>query len=181
MTSTNPFEELYRENVAYVWRSLYRLGCPRFEVADATHDVFLIAFKKLQDFEHRSSFRTWLFGICYRQTLERRRAAAKHVTAAPAAVDALVDHRPDQSLVLERSRQMAALEAILVRLSVEQRAVFTLHELEGLDGNAIAQALGIPKGTVYSRLRAARDVFWKAVHQRQAQESFPRPAQAGSR
>lgn len=181
VTHPSAFEGLYREHVAYVWRTLHRLGCPRGEVADATQDVFLIAFRKLDEFQHRSRMSTWLFGICYRHTLERRRKAARHSVAPPSAVHALLDPSPDQSLVVELGQQRAVLELILEQLTIEQRAVFALHELDGLEGNEIAEALDIPLGTVYSRLRSAREVFWRIVEQRRAKEGFEEQRLVGSR
>ncbi len=174
------FEELYRANFAFVWRSLCRLGCPRVEVADAAQDVFLVAYRKLGDFEGRSSLRTWLFGICYRHVLERRRVAARHRVAAPEVVDALTDGAPSQAELVELGEQKATLERILDQLSVEQRAVFTLHELEGLEGEDIATVLGIPLGTAYSRLRSARAVFRRAIQQRRARDGFEHSVVAGA-
>ncbi|MBN2193883.1 MAG: RNA polymerase sigma factor [Polyangiaceae bacterium] len=181
MSSAVPFEKLYRAHFAYVWRTLCRLGCPRAELADATQDVFLVAFRKLSQFENRSTVRTWLFGIAYRTTLARRRRVGKHPIAEPAEVEALSDSAPDQAAVIELDQRRARLESILDSLSLEQRAVFTLHELEGLDGRDIAEVLGIPKGTVYSRLRTAREVFWKAVTRLHARERFDEPAVQGTR
>ena len=181
MSSAVRFEELYRAHFAYVWRTLCRLGWPREEVADAAQDVFLVAFRKLEQFEQRSSLRTWLFGICYRCTLARWRRADRHQVAPPAAVEALPDRAPDQATVLETGQRRAVLETILEQLSVEQRAVFTLYEIEGLEGADIAEVLQIPIGTVYSRLRSAREVFWKAVARRQARERFEQPVLLGSR
>jgi len=175
-----PFEELYRAHFAYVWRTLCRLGCPRAELADATQDVFLVAFRKLDGFENRSTVSTWLFGICYRTTLARWRRAGRGVIAEPAAVEALADEAPDPAARLEASERRSALEAILDQLTLEQRAVFTLHELEGVEGSAIAEVLGIPSGTVYSRLRAARALFWRAVERHRARERFDEALTQGS-
>ncbi len=181
MAPAVPFEELYRAHFAYVWRTLCRLGCPRAELADATQDVFLVAFRKLDGFENRSTVSTWLFGICYRTTLARWRQASRGAIAEPAAVEALVDEGPSPAARLEASERRSTLEAILDQLTLEQRAVFTLHELEGVEGSAIAEVLGIPNGTVHSRLRAARAIFWKAVERRQARERFDGALAEGSR
>jgi RNA polymerase sigma-70 factor (ECF subfamily) len=174
------FEALYRAHFTYVWRTLCRLGCPRDDLSDAAQDVFLVVYRKLPTFERRSTIPTWLFGICYRHMLGRRRGAVRRLTAPPETVEQVADSSPDQSSVLERGQRQAVLEDILDQLSVEQRAVFTLHELESHDGNAIAEILGIPVGTVHSRLRSAREVFWKEVERRRARERFQR-AQTGTR
>ncbi len=168
------FEALYRAHFTYVWRTLCRLGCPRDDLSDAVQDVFLVAYRKLPTFEQRSTITTWLFGICYHHMLGRRRGAGQRATAPPEVIEQVADSAPDQSSVLERGQRRAVLEDILDRLSVEQRAVFTLHELESYDGGTIADVLGIPSGTVYSRLRSAREVFWKEVERRRTREQFQR-------
>ena len=65
---------------------------------------------------------------------------------------------------------MALVEAILDELPLEQRAVFVLFELEGLETESIADRRGIPVGTVYSRLHAARKAFRAALDRRRARE-----------
>jgi RNA polymerase sigma-70 factor (ECF subfamily) len=72
----------------------------------------------------------------------------------------------------ERREGLAMLEAILDELPLEQRAVFTLFELDGLSGDGIAEMLEIPLGTVYSRLRIAREQFKKTVTRLQARDRF---------
>jgi RNA polymerase sigma-70 factor (ECF subfamily) len=71
------------------------------------------------------------------------------------------------------------LETILDELPLEQRAVFTLFELETMGGEEIAAALEIPLGTVYSRLRIARDQFRKSLTRLQARDRFREEARAG--
>jgi RNA polymerase sigma-70 factor (ECF subfamily) len=59
-------EALYREHFAFVWRNARRLGCTEEWVDDAVHEVFLVATRRLEEFEGRSSIRTWLFAIAFR-------------------------------------------------------------------------------------------------------------------
>lgn len=174
------FESLYREHFGYVWQTLRRLGSTADEVADATQDVFLIAYRKLPDFEQRSTLRNWLFGICYRHLLQRRRKAKRESRVARDPED-LPGSDPDQQTLVEHRQQQTILAEILDHLTVEQRAVFTLHEIEGLEGEAIAELLAVPRGTVYSRLRTGREAFWKVVQQRRAREEFERQARDAAR
>ncbi|HEU4535600.1 MAG TPA: sigma-70 family RNA polymerase sigma factor [Polyangiaceae bacterium] len=164
------FEQLYDQHFAYVWRSLRRLGVPASDAADATQEVFLIVHRKHAEFEGRSKVSTWLFGICYRVASVRRRSARRRPEIPHEMAH---DDRPvelDPGADLERRQERAQLERLLDAMSLEQRAVFTLYELEGLEGEAIAALLELPRGTVYSRLRSAREIFWRGVDQMRARE-----------
>jgi len=146
-------EALYRENHAFVWRNARRLGAQEDWVDDAVHEVFLVATRRLHEFEGRSSVKTWLFAITFRvvQRLQRdkfrqQRHTARYVREQPPAV-------VDAASETERAEYLRYLLALLPN---PQRAVLILAELEGFTAAAIAEVLGIPAGTVDSRLRAAR-------------------------
>jgi RNA polymerase sigma-70 factor (ECF subfamily) len=87
-------------------------------------------------------------------------------------VDDRADENADVGAAAERKQGLEMLEGILDDLPLEQRAVFTLFELEGMGGEGIAEALEIPLGTVYSRLRIAREGFKKALTRLQARDRF---------
>lgn len=67
------------------------------------------------------------------------------------------------SAKVEHNRRLAVLEGILDGLESKQRTVFILFEIETMTGEEIAEALSIPLGTVYSRLRLARAQFRRAL------------------
>jgi RNA polymerase sigma-70 factor (ECF subfamily) len=164
------FEQLYDQHFAYVWKSLRRLGVPSSEAADATQEVFLIVHRKHAEFEGRSKVTTWLFGICYRVASVRRRTARRRPEVPHEAAHEDRPGGPDPGAEVERRQERAALERLLDSMSLEQRAVFTLYEIEGLEGDEIASLLELPRGTVYSRLRSAREAFWRTVTQMRARE-----------
>lgn len=137
------------------------------------HDVFLIAHAHLSRFEGRSSLATWLFTICRsvaRDVRRRERRDARHWS--PLEVDEEIDLRADVGRAAEHQQQLAELERILSAMAVEQRNVFVLFEIEKLTGEEIAEALGIPPGTVYSRLQLARKAFRAELERGQARERF---------
>lgn len=146
-------EALYRENYAFVWRNARRLGAGDDWVDDAVHEVFLVATRRLAEFEGRASAKTWLFAITFRvvQRLRRDRARQREHTArfvreaAPAVADASHGNEAAQFL-----------RYLLGLLPDAQRVVLILAELEGFTSAEVAEALGVPAGTVDSRLRAAR-------------------------
>jgi RNA polymerase sigma-70 factor (ECF subfamily) len=158
------FRELYDAHFAFVWRTLRRLGVPESDVADAAQEVFLVVHRRLGEFEGRARITTWLFRICFRVTRDRaRRAHLRRELREPELIDACLDASAPADHALQRREDLCLLEAGLDALDLEQRAVFTLFELEEMTGEAISEALGIPLGTVYSRLRLARTAFRKTM------------------
>ena len=170
------FEEVYRAHFAFVWRSLRRLGIREEDAADTAQEVFIVVHRKLPEFAGRSKLTTWLYGVCFRVASERRRARPRAPLAAQEA-EALVGRPADPAATAERNQGLAMLERVLDRIPDEQRAVFCLFELEGMTGEEIAEALEIPLGTAYSRLRLARVAFSAAT----AELVGPRAPQAAVR
>jgi len=153
-----PIAALYREHFQFIWRSLRRLGVRESSVDDAVQDVFLVAHRKLADFEGRSSHRVWLFAIAMRVAAEhRRRDGRLHLDEAAA----LGCGRVDETFEMRRRVQM--LDALLGTLSDDQRAVFVMAEIEGFSAPEIAEALGEKLNTIYSRLRLGRRRFERAL------------------
>ena len=170
---TVSFKEVYDEHFRFVWRSLRRLGVPESDVADAVQDVFLVVHRRLGEFEGRSKVTTWLYGIAYRVAHDRRRLAhVRRRADDDGQMEERADERVDVAAAAERSQGLALLEAILDEMPIDQRAVFTLFELDALGGEAIAEMLEIPLGTVYSRLRIAREHFQRSLTRMQARERF---------
>jgi RNA polymerase sigma-70 factor (ECF subfamily) len=157
------FEAIYREHFASLWRAVQRFGVPEREAADATQEVFVIAYRRFAEFEGRSSLRTWLFGIAFRVAAGRRRRASEQREVLESAGETSTDPGDDPEAQAMRRELRGLLQLGLSALPLEQRAVFTLFELEGFSGEEIAQALSESEGTVRSRLRLARATFSRVV------------------
>lgn len=158
------FDEVYRDAFRFVWRSLKRLGVREASLDDAVQDVFLVVHRKLGEFEGRSSIRTWLFRIAMRVAKDHRRTEKRRPTAP--LEDESIAARDQSPLEHAAQREkIDLLHSILETLDDDKRAVFILGELEGMSGPEMADALGIPVDTAYSRLRAANAIFNEA-HQR---------------
>lgn len=137
------------------------MGVPEADLPDALQEVLLVAHRRLDSFDGQCLLTTWLFGICLRvaatvrRARRRRREQALDLQEQPAA---LTDSRhPEQNAVLGDARRQ--LEWGLDGLDPEKRAVFVMFELEGMGCAEIAELLGVPKGTVFSRLSHARRAF----------------------
>ena len=172
------FRCIYEEHFDFVWRVARRFGTPDGAVDDVVQDVFLVVYRRLGDFEGRSSIRTWLYGIARRVVADHRKKHRRRPeqplddqTTPEAAMPA--GARPD--VRAERAEAVALLHEILDELSDEHREVFVLAELEQLTAPQIVELTGIKLNTVYSRLRLARTAFERALRQkrvlRDAQEA----------
>ncbi len=147
------------EHHAFVWRSLIRLGVPRADAEDGVQQVFMVASRRIEDIAQGAD-RSFLYGVCLRVASRARRTLARRREvmgddACPERVDPGV--RPDD--LIDRARARALLDEILTAMPLELRSVFTLFELEQLTMIQIAGLLGLPQGTVASRLRRARELF----------------------
>jgi RNA polymerase sigma-70 factor (ECF subfamily) len=163
------FAELYRNYSAFLWRALRSLGVREADVEDVCQEVFLVVHRKLGEFTQRSSLRTWLYSIAIRCAADyRRRAHLKREAPTSDAIEAPVDASQPTS-VAER-QALVVLDAILDTLDEAKRAVFVLYEIEELSMADVAEAVGCPVQTAYSRLHAARDAFQAAVKRHHAKE-----------
>ncbi len=166
-------QEIYEQHADFVWRTLRRLGVAEAESRDAVQDVFLLVHRSLPEFEGRSSLKTWIFAIS-RSVARRRRAHARRAPQlyVEGSVEDELDLSADVARDAEHNEQRELLAAILAPLPAEQRNVFILFEIEELTGQEISDALGLPLGTVYSRLELARKAFRAGVARHTARERF---------
>lgn len=158
VSSRTTFCELsrvYQEHVQYVWRSLRHLGIRPSDLEDVCQDVFIVVGRKLSSFEHRSSLRTWIYGICLRTASDyRSRAFRRREVLHDEIPDARCGAQQEDSAC--RGQMRNQLVDLLDELSDDQREVFVLYEIEELAMREVAVAIGCPLQTAYSRLHAAR-------------------------
>lgn len=167
---------LVSEHYAFLWRSLRRLGVPHAQAEDAVQHVFIVAARKIGPVEEPRE-RAFLFAIALRVAADERRSLRRHPEDPSAEhAAALRDERalPDEQLDQQRARAVA--DALIAELPLELRAVFVLAEIEEMTAHAIADMLSLPRGTVASRLRRARELFEAAVlrYQARAERRGPR-------
>lgn len=156
----------------FVWRSLLRMGVREANLADVYQEVFLVVHQRLHTFDHSSRLTTWLFAICLRVASQhRRRAWVRRESLADEALD-VVDGAPTPEQALEARQRKARLDALLDALDPERRAVFVMYEIDGMTCEAIAQVLGAPLGTVYTRLRSARGDLEQAAARLRARDTW---------
>lgn len=160
---------IHAAHADFVWSSLYRLGVAEADLPDTLQEVFVVVHRRLASFDGSSKITTWLFGICLRVAAAQRRRA--HVRR-----EVLVEQVPDSGInagvdeLLDEARARRELARVLDEIDLEKRAVFVMYEIEELPCEEIASLLGIPVGTVHSRLHGARKAFQAALSRRKASQ-----------
>ncbi len=169
------FDAIYEENLTYIWRAARRLGIDPADTDDVVQEVFLVAHRRLPEFEGRAQVKTWLFKILVRVVRHyfrtQKRKPGHRPSEAPHEIDGL--HAPSASSpaeAAERAEAVRILDGLLARLDADKREVFVLAEIEELSVVEIADVLGANLNTVYSRLRSARQVFERALERFQTHE-----------
>jgi len=134
-------------------RLAYHLTGSSPDAEEVTQEVFLAAFTSLGRFRGEARLKTWLYRVTVRCAgrLRARRPPAASDSASLAELPA-----PSQVDPAIRAEQREALAQAMQSLSLAHRTVLALFALKGLSHQEISEILGIPEGTVWSRLHAAR-------------------------
>ncbi len=148
------FRRIFDGHAEGVARTLRYLGVPEADLMDAAQEVFLVVNRRFREFEGRASLSTWIRQICLRVASTHRRSRGRRredVVAEP--LDAGTEG--DQQADLERREERALLGRLLDALDDDQRAVIVLYEIEMLPMREVAETVGCPLQTAYSRRKAA--------------------------
>ncbi|MEO0603870.1 MAG: RNA polymerase sigma factor [Myxococcota bacterium] len=151
----NEVNLLVKAWLPHVYRWCERLGGPGFDSEDAAHEILLVMCRRLHSLRDAGQFPSWLFGIT-RRTLANHRRRAWWKRWLPAAVVEDRGAPAAQHRSSEISDAHRTVWTALSSLTEAHREVIVLCELEERSGSEAAALLGIPLGTVKSRLRSAR-------------------------
>jgi RNA polymerase sigma-70 factor (ECF subfamily) len=149
---------VYEANFRYVWRCLRSLGVRDAQLDDALQDVFVVVQRKLDDFDGGAELRTWLYAIALRIARKYRERAMREPLPLPLEPEPELHGTDAEGAATQRER-LALARLALEALSDDQREVFVLARVEQMSAPEMAEVIGIPLNTVYSRLRAARLAF----------------------
>jgi len=171
----NRLVELVREQSHNVWRALRRLGVPVDLLDDATQEVFIIVARKIE-FIDDGAERSFLYGTALRvaANLRRSQRALRHDSLGEENTR-LWQTEPDAEQLVHRKQLRELLDQILDNMPDDLREIFVLFELERFTRQELSELLGLPAGTVASRLRRARELFEDACEKlREFPEGGPR-------
>lgn len=166
MAERPSFADVFAQNLRFVWRVIAAHGVRPGDVEDATQEVFLTVHRRLDDWDpERGALRTWLYGITVRTAANYRRLAhVRREQPTESPVHEASHHDPSDAI--DQQRALARLHAALAEIAPEKRDVLVLFDLEEIAMKEVAEILGIPVKTAYTRLYAAR----AEVHDRLTKE-----------
>ncbi len=168
---TAAFQKLVIAHQGRLFSVAFGMLRDRDEAMDVVQDAFIKVHRKLGDFEGNAAFSTWLYRIAVNLCIDRKRAearrkktdlddaAARNLDDDPLYAEAEFAPRLSGSNPLRNSTDKELgkqIDSALARLTDDHRAIVLLREVEGMSYEEISDALGIPKGTVMSRLFHAR-------------------------
>ncbi len=144
--------QLYEHFGGRVFRTVQRI-VGESDAADVMQDAFLHLFEKLPSFRHESQFSTWLHRLVVNEALQHLRRRRRHVMKVHALPQQEIASSDRSSFCGELAEMLSfAME----RIEPELRLIFQLKEVDELSYAQIGEIVGIPEGTVGSRLNRAR-------------------------
>lgn len=158
-------EALFDRWLPEVLRWCVRMGGPKVDPEDAAHDVMITVLRKHHTLRNPDDLPAWIFGIT-RRTLAWHRRKAWVRRWAPGASTESESHGPSPEGLAATSELGRRVQVVLEALPDDLREVLVLCDLEERTDENVALILGIPAGTVKSRLRRARARFANAAEAR---------------
>ncbi len=179
---TEAFGPLVRRYQGRLYPTMLRLTGSPEDALDLLQDAFLKAFEKLDKFQGDSSFYTWVYRIAVNLALSGRRRRKLTLRLRSPDGGVMIDP-PDDSTYsdptssIQRAERDDLIQKALDALADDHRAVVVMKEFDGLRYEEIAAILGVPVGTVRSRLHRARlELRERLQGVLMDEESAPQPA-----
>ena len=158
------FEELYRRYARRLKGFFFMQlgGDEELAADDATHDVFLRAYEARSRYEEGRKVDTWLFTIAYNLCRNHYRSNAYEAQLL-STLDAEPVTEQQIEVQLDSATLDQALEQVLAELPPTLHHIFSLHYQEELTIPQIAEIVGVPEGTIKSRLHKTMNIIRKKL------------------
>ena len=161
-TSAEEFPALADQYRRELMAHCYRMTGSVYDAEDMVQETYVRAWRAYDGFEGRSQLRTWLSAIAVRVASDYRSRAYRRREQATDEVPDAGAQASQQDDLMDQERR-ALLDRLMAELKPEQREVVVLYEFAELPMQEVADALGCPLQTAYSRLHAARKVVESEV------------------
>ena len=149
------FETLYNRYVNKVYRRCLSMTKDTEKAEDFTHDIFLKVFSKLDAFQERSSFSTWLYSIAYNYCSDQLRIA-KRFSFAPIE-EGLNKELPDLQEAQLHEETLLVVKQAMATLSVKERTLLRLKYEDNMSIGEIAELYNLKPSAVKMRLKRSRE------------------------
>ena len=149
------FETLYNRYVDKVYRQCLSMTQDSEKAQDFTHDIFIKVFDKLDAFQQRSSFSTWIYSIAYNYCADQIKLAKRLNTTALHAE--LEQHLPEPQEAIIHEEAMQLVKQALETLSVEEQTLLRQKYEEGLSIDELARMYKLKISAVKMRLKRSKD------------------------
>lgn len=161
---TGSYRTLMERYSQQVFSLVVKIVSVEDDAEEITQDVFVKAYRNLSKFDFRSSFSTWLFRIAYNEAVSHtRRRRIDGIPFDEAILNNLSDSRVDSFLESDNPR-LAALPEAIESLSVDERALITLHYFEGLPLKEVADMMHIGESAAKVRLMRTRKKLYLLIN-----------------
>ncbi len=178
------WETIVRLHWRKVFNIAYKFVGKHDQAEDLTQDVFLKLYKSLDTFDRRANFQTWLISVSrnlcidhYRSVRKERETMNRDINPAD-----LAPVSPDKSAqaMLEQRDRVELLRIALDKLAPTLRTAVLLRDIQELTYQEIADQLGLPEGTVKSRINRGRTELARQIHKlREQQDAVPKTGVTG--
>jgi RNA polymerase sigma factor (sigma-70 family) len=159
------YDDLVRRYQQRIYATIYHMTANHEDANDLAQEAFIKAFQALKSFKGGSSFYTWIYRIAVNKTINFLKQRSRRTHMSLNDLDFSAEHDPDLvALISDKTprREVALAElqeklnAAMLKLSEPHRLVVTLHDVQGMSHDEIAEIMECNIGTVRSRLFYAR-------------------------
>ena len=163
------------------WRRVFNIAYKfvgrHSEAEDLTQEVFIKIFRSLRTFDRRANFHTWLFSVSRNLCIDHYRSVRKERETIDRQVDASalspVSKAQGQMAMLEQRDRVELLREAMSALPKTLRTAVLMRDIQELSYHEIAEALGLPEGTVKSRINRGRNELARQIRKLRGEEFSP--------
>jgi len=171
------WDAIVRQYRRKVFNVAYKFVGRQEEAEDLTQDIFLKVFKSLGTFDRRANFQTWLISVSRNLCIDHYRSVRQERQAIDHTVDpnelTPASHEPGPVAAIEQQDRVELLREALAALSASLRTAVVMRDIQELSYQEIADKLGLPEGTVKSRINRGRTELARQIRKMRGNDYRP--------
>jgi RNA polymerase sigma-70 factor (ECF subfamily) len=171
------WDAIVRQYRRKVFNVAYKFVGRQEEAEDLTQDIFLKVFRSLGTFDRRANFQTWLISVSRNLCIDHYRSVRQERQAIDHTVDpnelTPASHEPGPVAAIEQEDRVVLLREALAALSASLRTAVLMRDIQELSYQEIADRLGLPEGTVKSRINRGRTELARQIRRMRGDDYRP--------